>query len=126
MSITSAAQAQAVSLIRTAVAAEANSALLSAYVAAGAEVIEWVAVLDEQTTPICEELDGKRWTLPQDSEDYAAYQPIGHNLPFPGPVGHWQCRATMIPAGDYDEAVVLEWVMGMPLAEILQQANEVS
>jgi hypothetical protein len=105
-SITAQALAQGESLIRTAIAAEVNSALLAAYVVAGAEVIEWVSVIDDVTTDICLELDGKRWTLPPDSEDYAAYQPIGHDIPFPGPVAHWSCRSSQIPVGQYDVAAL--------------------
>lgn len=50
---------------------------------------QWVSTLDSRTTPICRALDGKQW----DKE----YNPIGHDMAFPGPVAHIGCRSTQIP-----------------------------
>ena len=68
-----------------------------------------MAVIDDATTPECLELDGKQWLLPQDTEDYDAYIPIGHDIPFPGPVAHWNCRSTIVPVDE-------EGVLALPLA----------
>jgi hypothetical protein len=39
--------------------------------------------------------------MPDDPNDYANYLPIsGHNIPFVGPVAHWQCRSVQIPVED--------------------------
>ena len=40
-----------------------------------------------------------------DPEDYDAYIPIGHDIPFPGPVAHWNCTSTVVPV-DEDGAVL--------------------
>ena len=105
MSITSQAAAQAVTLVRTAIANAANTKRLREFSDQGVTAIEWVSVLDEATTDICEELDGKQWLMPEDPTDYEAYEPIGHEIPFPGPIAHWSCRSTTIPVDDEGEAV---------------------
>jgi SPP1 gp7 family putative phage head morphogenesis protein len=99
-SITAQAQAQAITLIRTAIANEFNTARLASFAEEGVQAIEWVAVIDDATTDECLELDGKRWWLPEDPEDYDSYIPIGHDLPFPGPIAHWNCRSTQIPVDE--------------------------
>ena len=96
MSITAQSVAEGTTLIRTALVAAFNTAQLAEFSAAGVAAIEWVAVIDDATTDICLELDGKRWTMPLDPEDYEAYEPIGHDIPFPGPVAHWNERSTRL------------------------------
>jgi SPP1 gp7 family putative phage head morphogenesis protein len=105
--ITALAAAQAETVVRTTIAYVANAQKLSDYSDQGVAAIEWVAVLDDATTPICEELDGKQWLIPDDPEDYEGYIPIGHDIPFPGPIAHWNCRSAQIPA-DEDGAVLAE------------------
>jgi SPP1 gp7 family putative phage head morphogenesis protein len=95
--ITAQAQAQAETLIRTAIAAEFNTARLIAFAAEGVQIIEWVAVLDDATTDECLELNGKQWYMAADPEDYANYIPIGHDIPMPGSVSHWNCRSLQVP-----------------------------
>ena len=96
------AQAQAETLIRTAIAAEFNTARLASFAEEGVTAIEWVSVIDDATTDECLELDGKQWLMPADPEDYASYEPIGHDIPFPGPIGPhiWNCRSAQIPVED--------------------------
>ena len=89
--IISTATRNAQALIRTSVQTVANDARIALYeenqdVCDG---IEWHNVLDDRTTPPCEEYDGKKWSFPD-------YEPIGHDLPFPGPTLHWGCRCTQI------------------------------
>jgi len=62
--------------------------------------IEWVSVIDDVTTDECLLLDGKQWLLPDDPQDYEGYIPLGHDVPFPGQVAHWNCRSTQIPVED--------------------------
>jgi SPP1 gp7 family putative phage head morphogenesis protein len=95
--ITAQAVAQATTLIRTALVSAFNSARLKQFAEEGVEAIEWVSVIDDVTTDICLALDGKQWLLPDDPTDYAAYIPIGHDTPFIGPVGHWNCRSVQVP-----------------------------
>jgi hypothetical protein len=98
MSITAQAAAQAETLVRTAIASEFNRAELVAFSDEGVTTIEWVSVIDAATTDICLELDGKQWLMPEDPEDYESYIPIGHDIPFPGPIGgHWNCRSAQVP-----------------------------
>jgi len=100
MKLTAQAQAQAETLIRTAIVAEFNTARLIAFAAEGVQIIEWVSVIDSETTDECLALDGRQWTVPEDAEDYASYIPVDHDIPFPGPVAHWNCRSTQIPVED--------------------------
>jgi len=98
--ITAQAEAQALTLLRTAIAVAANTARLASFSEEGARAIEWVSVIDATTTDECLELDGKQWLMPEDPEDYASYIPIGHSMPFPGPVAHWNCRSAQIPVAE--------------------------
>ena len=69
------------------------------------QAIEWVSVIDDVTTDICLELDGLQWWLPDDPQDYEAYEPIGHDIPFPGPIAHWNCSSTQIPVESEEGAL---------------------
>lgn len=83
---------QAEALVRTSVMTVANQTHLDVY-AANADVIsaiQWISTLDLRTTPTCQGLDGKSW-------DVKTLAPIGHELQFPGPTAHWNCRSTQIP-----------------------------
>jgi SPP1 gp7 family putative phage head morphogenesis protein len=111
--IMSRAHAEAVTLVRTAIAVAANTARLAEFSEAGVQIIEWVSVIDATTTDECLELDGKQWLLPDDPEDYEGYIPIGHDVPFPGPVSHWNCRSTQVPV-DEDGALALPLAMENP------------
>jgi len=102
-SITAEAAAQAATLVRTAIVAEFNTARLAEFAASGVTAIEWVSVLDDVTTDICLELDGKQWLMPD--EDYEGYIPIDHDVPFPGTVAHFNCRSTQVPVDDEDGAL---------------------
>ena len=82
------AQAQAETLIRTAIVAEFNTARLFAFAEEGVQIVEWVAVIDDSTTDICLGLNGLQWRLPDDPMDFAAYEGVGHDVPFPGAVAH--------------------------------------
>ena len=97
MNLTTQAQAQGETLIRTALVSEFNAARLQEFSDQGATAIEWVSVIDDVTTDECRLLDGKQWLLPDDPEDYVNYKPIGHDVPFPGPIAHWNCRSVQIP-----------------------------
>jgi SPP1 gp7 family putative phage head morphogenesis protein len=90
---------QAEALVRTSVVSAANATRLATY-ADNADVltaIQWVSVLDNRTTPICMALDGLMWEVPNDSNKFGDYVPIGHNKDFPGPTAHFNCRSTQIP-----------------------------
>lgn len=85
-------KAQATALVRTSVITAANEARI-ATITANPDVvkgIQWVATLDNRTTPICRALDGLQWSLPD-------FKPVGHDKAFPGPTAHWQCRSTQAP-----------------------------
>lgn len=76
-------------LARTSVISTANEAHLALF-EANADVmggVQWMATLDNRTTPVCRALDGKQWTLPD-------YKPKGHSMAFPGATAHWCCRST--------------------------------
>jgi SPP1 gp7 family putative phage head morphogenesis protein len=78
-------------LVRTSVQTVANQARLDLY-AENNDVlkgIQWVATLDNRTTIICMGLHGKVWSLPD-------YEPVDHDMPFPGPTAHWNCRSTQV------------------------------
>ena len=107
------AHAQAETLIRTAIAAEFNTARLISFAEEGVRAIEWVAIIDDATTDICLELDGKQWWMPDDPMDFEAYVPIGHDIPFPGAVAHWNERSTVIPV-DEEGALALPLAMENP------------
>ena len=102
LGLTAQARAHGETLIRTALVSEFNSARLQEFSDQGVRAIEWVSTIDDATTAECEELDGKQWLMPEDPEDYASYEPIGHDIPFPGPIGPhiWNCRSTQIPVED--------------------------
>jgi SPP1 gp7 family putative phage head morphogenesis protein len=95
--LTAQAKAQAETLVKTAIASETNAANLASFAEEGVTAIEWASVMDNVTTDECLALHGKQWLMPEDPEDYAAYIPIDHDIPFPGPVAHWNCRSTQIP-----------------------------
>jgi SPP1 gp7 family putative phage head morphogenesis protein len=99
------AHAQAETLIRTAIAAEFNTARLISFAEAGVEIVEWVATIDDATTDECLGLNGLQWRLPDDPLDFAAYEGVGHDVPFPGAVAHWSCRSVQVPV-DEDGAVL--------------------
>lgn len=88
---------QAEALVRTGVIATANEARIKSYEDNGDLIkgIQWLATLDNRTTPICQALDGKQWRLP-------SYQAVGHDKAFPGPTAHWNCRSTQV-------AVLRDW-----------------
>jgi SPP1 gp7 family putative phage head morphogenesis protein len=91
--------AQADTVVRTAVVDIANTARLETY-ANNSDIIygvKWVTAHDQRVDDPCLELAGKEWTLPEDPTDYAAYEPIDHDLPFPGPIVHFNCRCTQVP-----------------------------
>jgi SPP1 gp7 family putative phage head morphogenesis protein len=84
-------RAQAEALVRTSVISTANAARLLSF-EHNQDVIkglQWRSTLDNRTTETCIALDGKQWRLPD-------YLPVGHDLPFPGPTAHWNCRSTQI------------------------------
>ena len=89
--------AQAVTLVRTSIANAANAARLASFAEEGAIAVEWVSVIDDATTDICLGLDGLQWLMPDDPFDFENYIPIGHDIPFPGPIAHWNCRSAQIP-----------------------------
>lgn len=86
-----ASKAQAEALVRTSIQTVANEARIATYLANITLIkgIQWIATLDNRTTPICQALDGLQWSIPD-------FQPVGHDKEFPGPVAHWQCRSTQI------------------------------
>lgn len=99
-SITAQSVAEGMTLIRTAIVAEFNTQRLIEFSEAGVTIIEWSATIDDSTTDICLELDGKQWWMTDDPMDFEAYVPIGHDIPFPGAVAHWNCRSTVLPVDD--------------------------
>jgi hypothetical protein len=99
------AHVEGMTLIRTAIANAVNTRRLAEFAADGVAAVEWVAVRDEATTDICLGLDGLQWTMPEDPEDYEGYIPIGHDVPFPGPIAHWSCRSAQIPVTREEDAV---------------------
>jgi SPP1 gp7 family putative phage head morphogenesis protein len=106
--ITAQAAAQAVTLVRTAIANAVNVARLQSFSDEGVTAIEWVAVIDDVTTDECLGLDGLQWIMPEDPADYEGYIGIGHNVPFVAPPIHWNCRSTVIPVeGGVDVALPL-------------------
>jgi len=106
------AHAQAETLVRTMIVATHNTARLAEFSAAGVTVVEWVSTIDSETTPECLGLDGLQWYMAEDPEDYENYIGVGHNVPFPGPIGPhiWNCRSTQIPV------MPEEGVLALPLA----------
>lgn len=79
-------------LVRSSVIAISNAASIETIkemedIAKG---IQWVATLDNRTTPECKGLDRKVWRLPD-------FEPVGHAQNFPGPTAHWNCRSRQIP-----------------------------
>lgn len=90
---------QAEALVRTSVIAVANEAKLASYLSNRDVIkgVQWVATLDDRTTEICRELNGKVWILPESGDKDADYQPDGHSIPFPGATAHWNCRSVVVP-----------------------------
>lgn len=88
--LASAGQARA--LARTSVMTAANEARIASFLANPAVIkgIQWIATLDDRTTPICRALDRLTWTLPD-------FTPEGHDKEFPGPIAHWQCFTGDVP-----------------------------
>lgn len=84
--------AQAEALVRTSVANANNLTKLMTWQKSPDTIkdIQWVATLDNRTTPICRALDGKQW-------DLMTFEPVKHDFPFPGPIAHYNCRSTQIP-----------------------------
>lgn len=80
---------EATALVRTAVNEVSNRATLRTLEQNGDIIrgVEWVAVLDERTCPICARLDGTVWTL----DDPARQQP---------PI-HFQDRCALVPVLNY-------------------------
>jgi SPP1 gp7 family putative phage head morphogenesis protein len=107
------AQAQAETLIRTAIVAEFNTARLIAFAEEGVQIIEWVSVIDDATTDECLGLNGLRWRLPDDPLDFAAYEPVGHDVPFPGAVAHWNCRSVQVPVDEDGEMLAAGSLLAM-------------
>lgn len=97
--VMNASRHQAEALVRTSVQAVAGEARLRSFinnrdVIAG---IQWISRLDERTTIICQELDGKKWRLPESGDKDADYSPWGHDTPFPGAIAHWGERSVQVP-----------------------------
>jgi len=78
-------------LVRTSIQAVANEARLQTYAENDDLIkgIEWVATLDNRTSPLCQGLDGLTWDNNR--------KPIGHNILWPGTTAHWGCRSTQVP-----------------------------
>lgn len=82
---------QAEGLVRTSVQTVANEARDKLY-EENSDIVKgvtWVATLDPRSCETCMALDGKSWSLPD-------YEPIGHEIIFPGPVAHFACRCTQV------------------------------
>lgn len=82
-------------LVRTSVLS-VNNAAHHAVFEANLDLVKglaWVSTLDARTTPICQALDGLRWTYGEGG----VLVPDGHSKQFPGPTAHWGCRSTQIP-----------------------------
>lgn len=90
--IMSVTKREATALVRTSVLQVANSTRQEIY-KANADVLEgiqFVATLDNKTTPLCRAIDRKSYDMQM--------QPIGHSFAYPGPPPlHWQCRTTIVP-----------------------------
>jgi hypothetical protein len=53
--------------------------------------IHWVSVIDNRTTPQCQNLNGKEWTYPE-------FKPIEHAVAWPGfPPIRFNCRSSVLP-----------------------------
>lgn len=90
---------QAEALVRTSVIAVSNEAKLATYLnnRDAIRAIQWVATLDDRTTEICRDLNGKVWLLPESGDKDSDYIPEGHDTPFPGATAHWNCRSVQVP-----------------------------
>lgn len=90
---------QAEALVRTSVIAVSNEAKLASYLNNRDVIraIQWVATLDDRTTEICRDLNGKVWILPASGDKDSDYIPEGHSTPFPGATAHWNCRSVQVP-----------------------------
>jgi SPP1 gp7 family putative phage head morphogenesis protein len=77
--------------VRTSTINVANEARLQMYQDSSDVVkgFQWVATLDANTCVECGALDGLQWDLD--------YNPIGHDLPFPGATAHGNCRCAQVP-----------------------------
>jgi len=90
--VMSLAKREATALVRTSVMQVANGARQELYKenADVLEGVEFVATLDNRTTPLCRSIDGLRYDM--------EYNPNGHSRSWPGsPPLHWQCRTTLCP-----------------------------
>jgi len=114
--LTAQAKAWAETTIRTAIVAEHNLGRLISFAEEGVQVVEWASVIDAETTDECLGLDGLRWWLPADPLDFESYIGVGHDVPFPGPVGPhiWNCRSTQIPVTEDDATLALPLAMENP------------
>jgi len=53
--------------------------------------VDWHSIIDDRTTPVCRQLNGKRWTYP-------GLKPVGHRTPWPGfPPIFYNCRSHVLP-----------------------------
>ena len=92
-------EAQAEALIRTAMVNSANQARLDTYAKNNDLItaVRWITAHDQRVDDPCLVLADLTWTMPDDAEDYAAYKPIRHKHPFPGPIVHFNCRCVQAP-----------------------------
>ena len=83
--ITRTASHHAEALVRTAIISSSNSARIAVYDANPDDVaaIQWLTSFDTDVCPICRALSAKKWTARE-------HRPVGHRLPFPGVVAHYQ------------------------------------
>lgn len=84
---------QADALVRSSAQAVVQEARFKTY-QANSDVIkgqQWLAVLDNRTTPICQALDGQAWLLNGRKME-------GTTAAWRGPPpAHWNCRSTLVP-----------------------------
>jgi len=101
------AHARAETLVRTMLVASFNLKRLASFAEEGVQAIEWVTTIDDATTDECLGLDGLQWYMAEDPEDYAGYIGVGHDVPFPGPIGPhiWNCPSTQIPVDEEGAAL---------------------
>lgn len=86
----------AAALVRTATQSITNQARIDAMVYNSDVIkgVQWLATLDNRTTQICRDLDGKTWYVNKETREY---RPNGHTMEFPGPTAHWGCRSVVLP-----------------------------
>lgn len=110
---------QAEALARTSTISVSNLSRLRTYQenAHLIKAIKWLSTLDSRTTDICKGLDGLMW-------DPVTFEPIGHDVSFPGPTAHWQCRSTQIPiTKSYDDLAKDKTDKALSTAAKLQAAG---